>query len=283
MQHRAGRHATPGPFCLSGERAIIPLFMIKPLLFLAFLATLNCFQTDCRAQTPDSTHRKLSIWEKRRRVLEARVSERRELVDDWSKLPLTEADKPNKWNLSFNAFGLLEPQMAFGVGVGYQATNWLQIWLESSALGQFYQKPAQSCLGGVREILALKFYFGPRQCVFFASEFRWKQVYYHDVANFSDNSTMGDLKNYTYKLEDIIFGGAVWFGGRIRISNNHRWRLEPSIGMGFKSRTVVWHGVPQGFGYEHTDSDIIPFSTSPRVSTPLTFYLPATVRLVYVL
>jgi hypothetical protein len=56
-------------------------------------------------------------------------------------------------DLSFNAPGLLEPQLAIGVGVGYQATNCLQIWLESSALGQFYQKPAQSCIGGVREIL----------------------------------------------------------------------------------------------------------------------------------
>lgn len=288
-----GRHATAGPFCLSGERAVIPLFMFKPLLFLTVFTTLNCLWTDCRAQPPDSTGRKLSIsdsagrklsiWEKRRRVLEERVRLQRERADDWAKLPLTEADRPNKWSLSFNPFGLLEPQLAFGVGVGYQATNCVQIWLESSALGQFYQKPAQSCIGGVREILALKFYLGPRQSLFLASEFRWRQVYYHDVANFSDPVTMGDMKNYTYTLEDIIFGGAVWFGGRVRITNNHRLRLEPSIGLGFKSRTVVWHGVPAGYGYEHADGDINPFSTSPRVSTPLTFYLPATLRLVYVL
>jgi hypothetical protein len=42
--------------------------------------------------------------------------------------------------------------------------------------------------------------------------------------------------------------------------------------------------VPQGFGYEHTGAiDLNPFSTSPRVSTPATLYLPATLRLVYVL
>ena len=271
--------------------------MPKPLLFFLFLvAALNCCLPDCRGQAKpgpgtDSAAKKPSIWERMRRKMEERqgkvlddMQQHQERVAAWEKRPLFDVDKPKRWNLSFNAPGLLEPQLAIGVGVGYQVTNCLQIWLESSALGQFYQKPAQSCLGGVREILALKFFFGPRQVLFFAGEFRWKQVYYHDVANFADQATLGDLKSYTYKLENIIFGGAAWFGGRIRISENHRWRLEPSIGMGFKGRTVEWHGVPEGFGYEHGGykSDN-PFSTSPRDGVPLTLYFPASVRLVYVL
>jgi hypothetical protein len=202
----------------------------------------------------------------------------------WEKQPLLKADSPRRWSLSFNAPGLLELQMAIGVGVAYQVTNGWQIWLESSALCQFYQKPAQSCIGGIREILAMKFYFGPRQSLFAAAEFRWKQVYYHDVENFASLTTSAELKNYTYTLENIIFGGAVWFGGRIKISQNHRWRLEPSIGLGIKSRTVVWHGVPKGYQYqtgglEYND----PISISPRYSTPGTIYFPASVRLVYVL
>jgi hypothetical protein len=267
------------------------MFMPKPLLFLLFLVALNCCRLDCRGQATDSTAKKPSIWERRRRTMaqqrqsmEEKMQQHQQRMSEWESRPLFDVDKPNRWSLSFNAPGLLEPQLAFGVGVGYQATNCLQIWLESSALGQFYLKPAQSCLGGVREILALKFYFGPRQILFFAGEFRWKQVYYHDVANFENPVTMGDMKNYTYKLENIIFGGAAWFGGRIRISENHRWRLEPSIGMGFKGRTVEWQGVPKGYGYEHQSSiSDNPFSTSPRDAVPLTLYFPASVRLVYVL
>jgi len=130
----------------------------------------------------------------------------------------------------------------------------------------------------------MKFYFGPQYALFFAGEFRWKQVYYHDVDNFGSITTSAELKNYTYQLENIIFGGALWFGGRIRISQNHRWRLEPSIGLGIKSRTVVWHGVPEGYEYQtggdkHDDV----FSTSPRYSTPGTIYVPASVRIFYVL
>jgi hypothetical protein len=265
--------------------------MPKPLLFLLFLVALNCCRLDCRGQATDSTGKKISIWERRRRAIEERrgtmgesMQQHKERIAAWERRPLFDVDKPNRWSLSFNAPGLLEPQLAIGVGVGYQATNCIQIWLESSALGQFYQKPAQSCLGGVREILALKFFFGPRQVLFFAGEFRWKQVYYHDVANFENPVTMADMKNYTYKLENIIFGGAAWFGARIRISENHRWRLEPSMGMGFKGRTVEWQGVPKGFGYEHggIKSDN-PFSTSPRDAVPLTLYFPASVRVVYVL
>jgi hypothetical protein len=265
--------------------------MPKPLLFLLFLVALNCCRLDCRGQATDSTAKKISIWERRRRAIEERrgtigeqMRQHQDRVAAWERRPLFDVDKPNRWSLSFNAPGLLEPQLAIGVGVGYQATNCIQIWLESSALGQFYQKPAESCLGGVRETLAVKFFFGPRQVLFFAGEFRWKQVYYHDVANFENPVTMVDMKNYTYKLENIVFGGAAWFGGRIRISENHRWRVEPSIGMGFKGRTVEWHGVPKGFGYERSGyfSDN-PFSISPRDGVPLTLYFPASVRLVYVL
>ena len=254
-----------------------------------FFIALGCCRPDCYGQTPDSTSRKPPFWERHRRALEAQSQDRmldhRQRMEAWRKRPPLKADSARRWSLSFNAPGLLELQMAIGLGVGYQVTNCWQIWLESSGLCQFYQKPAQSCIGGVREILAMKFYFGPRQSLFAAAEFRWKQVYYHDVDNFENTSSSAELKNYTYTLENIIFGGAVWFGGRIRISQNHRWRLEPSIGLGIKSRTVVLHGVPQGYQYQHSGGlDFIdPFPTSPRTSSPGTIYAPASVRLVYVL
>jgi hypothetical protein len=266
--------------------------MPRWLLCCLFFAALGFCRADCYGQAPDSTTRKSSLWERRRKAMEERrqaiaeqIRQGQERRAAWEKQPLLNADKPGKWSLSFNPLGLLEPQMAIGLGVGYQVTNCWQIWLESSGLCQFYQKPSQSCIGGVREILTMKFYFGSRQSFFAAAEFRWKQVYYHDVDNFENPTTSEELKSYTYKLEDIIFGGAVWFGGRVRISQNHRWRLEPSIGLGLKGRTVVWHGVPEGYQYQRSGGlDYIdPFPTSPRTASPVTFYFPASLRLVYVL
>lgn len=211
-----------------------------------------------------------------------RMNDQQKFSDSLMHRPLLKADS-DRWSLSLNPEAVLEPQTALGFGIGYQFTQNLQLWLESSALCQMYKSPNQSVLGGFREILALKVYFGPRQSLFAAGEFRWKQVWYHDVANFTDGVTATPINNYTYTLEDIVFGGAAWFGGRIRLSNDHRLRLELSIGLGFKGRTVVWHDVPRGWRYQGEPNKIDVFSTSPRDSEPLLPYLPAAVRLVYVL
>jgi hypothetical protein len=208
---------------------------------------------------------------------------REERIAEIKALPYRKADSA-KWSLSLNPFGILELQSAAGIGVGYQFNPHWQVWLESSGLFQMYNKPAQSCLGGIREILAVKYYFGLRQTLFFAGEFRYKDVFYHDVANFVDNNiTYMPLNSYTYKVENIIFGGAAWFGGQIRLSNNHRWRLEPSIGLGFKGRTVVWHDVPSGYTYEKPVDHLEIIPNPVRTPARFTPYLPATVRLFYVL
>lgn len=139
------------------------------------------------------------------------------------------------------------------------------------------------CLGGIREILAVKYYFGYRESLFFAGEFRYKDVYYHDVDNFYYNDTVA-VNNYTYKIETIVFGGAAWFGGRINITHSHRLRLEPSIGLGFKGRTEVWHDVPSGYTrQEQFDLNSEIFPNPVRTPARLTVYFPATVRLVYAL
>lgn len=143
---------------------------------------------------------------------------RQERITEMEAQPYRKADSA-RWSLSLNPFGVLEPQSALGIGIGYQINPHWQIWLESSGLFQMYNKPAQSCLGGIREILVVKYYFGLRQSLFFAGEFRYKDVFYHDVANFVDNITYMPLDNYTYKVENIIFGGAGWFGGWSRVSD----------------------------------------------------------------
>jgi hypothetical protein len=216
------------------------------------------------------------------------MEDQQRVADSLAHRPLLTGDS-DKWSLSLNPEAVLEPQTALGFGIGYQFTQSLQLWLESSALCQMYKSPNQSVLGGFREILALKFYFGPRQSLFAAGEFRWKQVWYHDVANFYSPAPAGipapgtNINNYTYTLENTVFGGAAWFGGRIRLSNDHRLRLELSIGLGIKGRTVAWQGVPKGWQYQGGPSKIDIFSTSPRDNSPALPYIPAAVRLVYVL
>jgi hypothetical protein len=259
--------------------------------YLLFAIGLSLGWMGSCAQLADSSGRKPSLRERlNQRLMEHLARQQGELIlrqQEWiekiQKHPYQKSDS-SKWSLSLNPFSVLEPQGAAGLGVGYRVDQHWQVWLESAALFQLYPRAAQSCLGGIREILAVKYYFGYRQCLFFAGEFRYKDVFYHDVANFNDNVNMMPVYGYTYKLENIVFGGAAWFGGQIRLSNDHRWRLEPSIGLGIKGRTVVWHGVPAGFTYQKQVGIYEWIDPNPaRTSTPADIYLPATVRLVYVL
>jgi hypothetical protein len=264
-------------------------FMMKHRLFLLALS-LGCLWTSAQSVDSTGTGRKPSLREMRQqqliRMLNRRQREmfesRQERMAEIEARPYRKADSA-KWSLSLNPFGVLELQSALGMGIGYQFNPHWQVWLESSGLFQLYNKPAQSCLGGIREILAVKYYFGPRQSLFFAGEFRYKDVFFHDVANFNDNFNNIPVYHYTYKVEDVIFGGAAWLGGLIRLSNNHRWRLEPSIGLGFKGRTVVWHNVPSGYTYQKPVDHLELIPNPVRTPERLTVYLPATVRLVYVL
>lgn len=238
-------------------------------------------------QSDSSRHRRLNPFERRRQLIDQQMHQAMQYKWDarerWGRLPLYKVDSSH-WSLSFNPLGILEPQSAIGIGVGYQFNQQWQLWLESSFLFQMYRDADPNCIGGVRESLAMKYYFGLRQSLFFAGEFRWKQVYYHDMTDFIDVNTNLLVAQYSYTLENIIFGGAVWFGGRIRISDDHRWRLEPSIGLGLKGRTVVRQEVPDKYVYASSPIFIASmFSASPRAQAPVTFYLPATIRLVYVL
>lgn len=241
----------------------------------------------CTAQQPDSTHKKRpNIFERRRLMMEQRMEQQAQVQwqahERWANLPLYKSDSDH-WSLSFNPPGIFEAQSAIGLGVGYQFTQHWQLWLESSYLWQMFRSANPNCIGGFRDILAVKYYFGARQSLFFAGEFRWKQVYYHDVADFIDTATNLTVPQRSYTLENIIFGGALWFGGRIRLSNDHRWRLEPSIGLGLKGRTVVRQNVPSTFHYIKYGGGSDVFGTSPEDGAPVLIYLPASVRLVYVL
>lgn len=258
---------------------------------LTVFVSLMLGMSACYGQASDTAGRKpgiikrfMQLRQQQEQRMQDRLQQHQEEQERLNNRPLTPVDGPRKWSLSFNAPGLLELQMAVGLGIGYQISSRWQAWVESSYLGQLYASPPETCIGGVREIVAVKYYLGPRQSLFFAGEFRWKQVYYHDVRDFYNSALNTSLDSYTYKLENVIFGGAAWFGGRIRVSANHRWRLEPSIGLGFKSRTVYWHGVPPGYQYkEHGLFSSNAWIFSPRAEEVGLVYFPASVRVIYVL
>jgi len=188
-----------------------------------------------------------------------------------------------KWSLSFNPLGLLEPQAAAGIGVGYQWNDRWQLWLESSLLFHGIWSPAQSLRSGFREILALKYYFGKKRDFFWAVEGRFKKAVYTDTYNFYNPASGVTLNNYSYTLKNSMPGGAFWIGASQRWGRKSHFRIEESVGLGFKYRSTTKDGIPAGFGYYGKVEDSgFPFTTTPRGSG-LTMYVPASIRVFYVL
>lgn len=187
------------------------------------------------------------------------------------------------WSLSFNAPGLLEPQAAAGLGVGYQWNDHWQLWLESSLLCQLiFNSTSPSFRSGFREILALKYYFGKERNFFWAVEGRFKKVVYSDKYTFYNRSSGAMLNNYPYTLKNSMPGGAIWAGLSQKLKRNPHFRLEASSGLGFKYRSTTQEGLPPGFGYYgKVEDNGFPFTTTPRGSG-LTMYMPASIRIFYV-
>src|ERR1700761_1851341 len=162
----------------------------KPILLLLLL---GCFSLS-HAQTPDSAakrpsflQRQLILLEQHRRRLEdgqwdamERAEYRRMHLTEWPDRVFGDSGRARRWSLSLNPLGLVEPQLAAGLGIGYQVTDRWQLWLESSLLTQGPYDIKPQCVSGFREILAVKWYVDRRRFFFIGAEARWKQVRYHD-------------------------------------------------------------------------------------------------------
>jgi hypothetical protein len=255
---------------------------------------------DCYGQSSDSSaavkpgflQKIQMIMDRRQQRLEdkaqARWKYRQEHLYEFQDRVFAGQAHPKRWSLSFNPLGFLEPQMAIGLGVGYQVTDHWQLWLESSVLTQGLGSYTPRCVGGVREIFTVKYYLGARRILFLAAEMRWKEVYYRDVYNFLTSTVQPELIHYSYTLKNTVVGGAVWCGARLKLSKDDRWRLEPSVGLGVKNRVATMQGVPAGYRYGTAPPSLEggnngDINTSPRVSVYAVPYLPASVRLIYVL
>lgn len=189
----------------------------------------------------------------------------------------------HRWSISINPFSWLELQSAAGIGVGYRLNDQVEVWVESSLLfpGIYYQNYPH--LKGTREVLQLKYDFGAQKNWFIGLDARWKYYSYNDSFNFYNPSTRDTLRNFGYRLEHPIVGGALIIGQRTRISKNNHFFLETTIGGGFKYRYMTWKGVPPG--YVHTQVfekiDTMPFTAGPH--TPgLLLYMPMALRFYYV-
>lgn len=199
---------------------------------------------------------------------------------------------------SFSPLALAEPYMAIGLGFGNRFTERSEYFTELAYLNKspFYDVPVQS-LYGMRLILQYRYHFlqqwkpwfselsngkskRSRRQPFIGLEFRTKTYNFKDKTSFVNASTADTLKNYFYKANSTVIGGALIFGSSYDFGEHGRVRLEVTWGIGSKQKLVAFKNVPAHYKipvvipyeygwvpkvYESTSEPYFPFALRFRI------------------
>jgi hypothetical protein len=190
----------------------------------------------------------------------------------WPVLPV------RRWILSFNPWGLLEPQAAIGAGIGYRLRDNLEIWSETSFLTRGFPD-GYDHTSGIRQILQLKYFFGKNRDFFVAGEVRYKSFTTDYRDNFYDQTTR-DTLSFSHRSRYYFFGAGLQLGGRFRLGKSDHFFLELTGGLGVKQKTIIRYGVPSGYTYLPIRS--IDINAAELMNRPgAALYLPGSMRLIY--
>jgi hypothetical protein len=198
---------------------------------------------------------------------------------------------------SFNPFGLIEPQVAIGIGYGNRFTERSEYFTELSYAGNNYiYGNLLSSLHGARLIAQYRYHFlqewkrivnlrsrarKVRTDPFMGVEFRMKGYHFSDRNSFANLTTSDTLKNVLYSANALSIGGAILFGRTIDIGANGNWKLELTMGIGAKQKFVTLKDHPAGYEpLKNKRIDLGPPDTFEAVGMP---YVPCTIRLRYVI
>jgi hypothetical protein len=96
-------------------------------------------------------------------------------------------DPQRKWLISWNPLGLVEPSMAFRIGIGYHPKANLEVWSETSLLHNILY-PSGTSTAGIRQILQVKRFINKDQSLFVAAEIRYIYFTDHSSDNFRNTS-----------------------------------------------------------------------------------------------
>jgi hypothetical protein len=183
-----------------------------------------------------------------------------------------------RWELSTNILGPLEGPLAVGAGVGYQLNPRIQLWSETSLLrnGWF---GGVGYLAGIREILQMKYFLNRKHNFFVAVEGRYKSYTFNDTTNFYNPHTDDTVMNRPYHEHHYFWGVGFQIGKRWKLSNNGRWQLEATFGIGFKYKYIDWRGISND--YEKLNRSVDLNARDIMDHRGATAYLPGSLRIIY--
>lgn len=203
--------------------------------------------------------------------------------------------------ISVNVLSLAEPQLAFGPSFGYRFTERSEFFLEAAFVTRspFYNWQDADRLSGLRAIAQYRYHFlqqwrplfnlGGRRRLqrsrhepFIGLEFRAKPFSFSAKRDFVNLAAADTLRNYPFRANAFVYGGALVFGNTFDLSSDGRWKVECSFGIGAKVRLVNFKTVPAGYRrpeYEKRIAFQLP-SLDEEIGTA---YFPLAIRLRYVL
>lgn len=197
---------------------------------------------------------------------------------------------------SFNPLGLIEPQIAVGLGFGSRFSSRSEYIGELSYLNKnpLYNESINS-FKGFRWIAQYRYHFlqnwkylrirskerAARLDPFIGFEFRLKRFQFSDKASFINHNTSDTLSNFLYTASATSLGGAIVFGHTYPVGTNGKWKIEVTAGFGVKQKLVNIESPSSG--YEVIDLRgyaLAPPDHYKSVSSP---YIPFAIRLRYVI
>ena len=184
--------------------------------------------------------------------------------------------------LSVNPLAILEPQAAYGAGVGYRFNDYLEISTEYATLSSNNMFDAYRFNGveGFRSVTQIKYTISVNEekynKVFVGAEVRYKNYTYMDMANFTNTQTGVVTKDYQYKNTTTVKGFAAIIGKQFDLGYMSNWALEFTAGVGLRNKNVQRDNTP-------ANSAIVPkdlgFGETPNyLDNHTSFYFPIGVR-----
>lgn len=153
--------------------------------------------------------------------------------------------------LSVNPLSVLEPQAAYGMGVGFRINEDWEISTEYALIKPniLLGEGKYTNLNGSRSVTQLKYTVSVNEYTqskfFIGLEYRNKNYSFTDVADFTLKNTGATLKEVQHTNNTQVNGYGFIIGKQYDLGVDSKWAIEFLAGVGVRVKTINREGVPE--------------------------------------
>lgn len=218
------------------------------------------------------------------------------VVSKLSAQPLLDSYATSGNYFSFQPLALFESPTAVGIGFGSRLSKRSEIFHSIDYLTPNPLFPEHRAItSGFRSITQYRYHFlrpmrplikrrfaksekKRRYESFMAVEFRFKKYNLSGTANFINQALQDTLFNHPYQAKANVLGGAILFGAAYGLGDGGRCKIEVTLGIGHKQRTVRFKDIPENYKVSDLNPRMFSLNLYESLGSP---YLPFAIRLRY--